>query len=73
MFVALVIVPLVIDHAYVVAPAGELKESWPIGRLPDRPPLKVLPELFAMVNVEIESQPLGDVLESIRSRLKAPW
>ncbi|MHB1037875.1 MAG: hypothetical protein ACYC35_25775 [Pirellulales bacterium] len=57
---------------YVVAPAGELKESWAIGRVPEKQPLKVLPEFFEMINVEIEAQPLSDVLESIRSRLKAP-
>lgn len=48
------------------------KESWPIGWPIKEAPRDVLPELFKMIPAEVHDTPLGETLEAIRGRVKAP-
>ena len=58
---------------YRVAKAQAGREAWPIGWKPHEPPNKVLPDLFAFLNVEIKDIPVSEALEAIEGRLKTPF
>ena len=48
------------------------KEHWPVGWPPKGNPRETLPELFKILNVEINKAPVGEVIQAISGRLKAP-
>jgi hypothetical protein len=49
------------------------RESWPVGWKPKRGGAKPLAELFEFLNVEINDTTVGEAVEAIQGRLKAPF
>ncbi len=60
------------EMAYRIAKPSE-REFWPVGWLPEEPARKVLPDMFELLNVEIDATPLHDALAALQERLKAPY
>lgn len=50
----------------------DIKETWPIGWTPGKPPGKTLPKLFEFLTVEIEDYTLIEALDVLRKRIDAP-
>lgn len=58
---------------YTVIKPEARETTWPVGwPLENRKPKDVLPELYEQRNAEIDDFPLGEALEAIAGRLKAP-
>ena len=61
------------DLTLLIAAAGEVEESWPVGWPPQDSPFKVAPPLFERLGVEIEKRPLAEALTAIQQRVKIPF
>jgi hypothetical protein len=55
-----------------IADSGAAKEHWPIGWPSKENPGTTLPELFKFLNVEVSDTSLGETLQAIGGRVKAP-
>lgn len=56
-----------------ITTARQADELWPIGWPKDENADKAVPQLFKIIEVEIDETPLADALESIQKRLKVPF
>jgi hypothetical protein len=56
-----------------IADSRAVKESWPVGWPPEKPPRETMPHLFEFLNVEIADTPLPEALDAIQERLKSPF
>lgn len=56
-----------------IADSRTVKESWPVGWPPEKPPRDTMPDVFKFLNVEIADTPLSGALDSIQERLKSPF
>lgn len=56
----------------IVKSRPDLKEFWPVGWLPEKPPQDILPDLFESTNVNVQNVSAATVLETIGKRLKTP-
>jgi hypothetical protein len=55
-----------------VADSRSVKENWPIGWPPTKPPKETLPDFYKFLNVEIGETPLAEAISAIQGRLKVP-
>lgn len=55
-----------------IADSRAVKEHWPVGWPPKKPPRETLPDLYKFLNVEVKDTPIGDALEAVRGRLNVP-
>ncbi|MBI3840276.1 MAG: hypothetical protein HY288_20325 [Planctomycetia bacterium] len=58
---------------YRVGKAQADHQAWPVGWKPEAKAVKVLPDLFEFLNVEIKDTPVSEALEAIEGRLKIPF
>jgi hypothetical protein len=58
---------------YRIGKAQAGHQAWPVGWKPEAKAVKVLPELFEFLNVEIKDIPVSEALEAIEGRLKIPF
>jgi hypothetical protein len=58
---------------YRVGKARADHQAWPAGWKPEAKAVKVLPDLFEFLNVEIKDIPVSEALEAIEGRLKIPF
>jgi hypothetical protein len=55
-----------------IVSSREAREHWPVGWPSKKGPRETLPDLFKTLNVEIDQTPIGEAIEAIGGRLKAP-
>jgi hypothetical protein len=56
----------------VLKAQSDIKEFWPVGRVPENSLLEVLPGLFEFLNVNVQDVSAATVLEAVGKRLKTP-
>ena len=60
------------EFRYRLTRAQAGREAWPVGWKPKQDKLKVLPDLFERLNVEMSEIPVSEAAEAIGGRLKVP-
>lgn len=59
-----------LEYRLGMPPAGS--EAWPVGWKPEQQPREMLPELFELLNVEIQEIPVSEAVATVAGRLEVP-